>query len=252
MSLSRQRTWLVIAALVIVQSPAMFAVKSGTVSRKARVDRQIELIDGSSAVSGTVSVIVRSDGTSDWAALLKTLRSKGIRVGRQARRANAISLKISSSDLAWLESLPGIESVAVDAPVASDPLSSEALLTTSGAGAVKKESQLRQQLGLTDVDPTGNGIGIAPVPDLVDRIAAFYDFTNGQGGIPTAPVDGYGHGTHVAGLAAGTGALSNGLYQGVAPDARLIGLRVLDNSGSGSTSDVIAAVEFATANKAAP
>ena len=42
MSLSRQRTWLVIAALVIVQSPAMFAVKSGTASRKARVDRQIE------------------------------------------------------------------------------------------------------------------------------------------------------------------------------------------------------------------
>ena len=45
--------------------------------------------------------------------------------------------------------------------------------------------------------------------------------------------------------------MSNGQYAGVAPNARLIGLRVLDNSGSGSTSDVIAAVEFATANKAA-
>ena len=67
----------------------------------------------------------------------------------------------------------------------------------------------------------------------------------------TAPVDGYGHGTHVAGLVAGSGALSNGQYAGVAPNARLIGLRVLDDSGNGSTSDVIAAIEFATANKSA-
>ena len=103
----------------------------------------------------------------------------------------------------------------------------------------------------------GNGIGvaivdsgIAPVYDLVANIRAFYDFTNGQSGVAATPRDGYGHGTHVAGLVAGSGGRSNGQYGGVAPRARLIGLRVLDNSGSGSTSDVIAALQFATANKA--
>ena len=92
--------------------------------------------------------------------------------------------------------------------------------------------------------------GIAPVPDLAGKISAFYDFTNGQAGVATDPVDGYGHGTHVAGLVAGSGALSNGQYAGVATDAHLIGLRVLDDSGAGSTDAVIAAVEFATAHKA--
>ena len=72
--------------------------------------------------------------------------------------------------------------------------------------------------------------------DPLHRTAdALYDFTNGQGGIPAAPVDGYGHGTHVAGLIAGSGALSEGQFEGVAPNAHLIGLRVLDNSGSGSS-----------------
>ena len=52
----------------------------------------------------------------------------------------------------------------------------------------------------------------------------------------------YGHGTHVAGLAAGT-------YVGVAPTARLIGLKVLDAQGQGTTDNVIRAIEFAIVNK---
>ena len=91
--------------------------------------------------------------------------------------------------------------------------------------------------------------GIAPTRDLDGRIAAFYDFT--KGGIATTPKDEYGHGTHIAGLIAGSGEHSNGKYVGVATAARLIGLKVLDDQGAGYTSDVIAAVEFATDNKAA-
>ncbi|HKC58048.1 MAG TPA: S8 family serine peptidase, partial [Vicinamibacterales bacterium] len=252
------RTWLVIAALVIAQSPAIVAVKGGPSPKRARVDRQIEQIEAAGG-GGTVSVIIRPDGSTDWASLLKALKSKGIKVGRQARRSNAISLQISRSDLSWLASLPGVASISVDARVYTAPLAAQDILTgTDLTKAVKRASDLRSQLGLTDADPTGNGLGIAiidsgiaPVPDLASRITAFYDFTNGQNAVASAPLDGYGHGTHVAGLAAGDGTLSNGQFAGVAPDAHLIGLRVLDNSGGGSTSDVIAAVEFATVNKAA-
>src|SRR6185503_12086908 len=54
-----------------------------------------------------------------------------------------------------------------------------------------------------------------------------------------------------AGERAAAGALSGGRFRGVAPAAHLIGLRVLDDHGMGSTSDVIAALEFATANREA-
>jgi len=61
-----------------------------------------------------------------------------------------------------------------------------------------------------------------------------------------------GHGTHCAGIAAGTGSSSNSTlvngssYKGVAPNARLWNVKVLDKVGMGSESDIIAGIEFAT------
>ncbi|WP_343240410.1 S8 family serine peptidase [Streptomyces sp. SID14515] len=57
--------------------------------------------------------------------------------------------------------------------------------------------------------------------------------------------DRQGHGTHVASTIAGTGAKAGGAYKGVAPGARLIDGKVLDDSGSGNESDIITAVEWA-------
>ena len=71
-----------------------------------------------------------------------------------------------------------------------------------------------------------------------------------EDGRAASPTDDYGHGTHVAGLIAGSGDLSSGKrYRGVAPKARLVALKVLDQNGAGNTSDVISAIEFVTANK---
>src|SRR5207249_7678767 len=107
-------------------------------------------------------------------------------------------------------------------------------------------STLRDTLGLPHVATTGTptgaaGIavaivdsGIAPSDDFAGRITGFYDFT--QGGVPTAPYDDYGHGTHIAGLIGSSGKLSNYEYQGVAPDVRLVGFKVLDRVGQGKTS----------------
>ena len=84
--------------------------------------------------------------------------------------------------------------------------------------------------------PTGASIGvaiidsgIAPIADFAGRITAFYDFTNGQGGVATTPYDGYGHGTHVAGLVGGSGVQSD--YASAWRPRRLIGLKVLDSTG---------------------
>jgi subtilisin len=81
-------------------------------------------------------------------------------------------------------------------------------------------------------------------PDLSGRCDASlgYDFVNED----DVPADDNGHGTHVAGTIA---AIRDGAgVVGVAPDVLLVGLKVLDENGSGSFSDVIAAVDLAAAN----
>ncbi|RXZ80769.1 peptidase S8 [Paenibacillaceae bacterium] len=97
---------------------------------------------------------------------------------------------------------------------------------------------------------TGKGITIAiidtgayPHPDLtkpVNRIIAFKDFVNGK----KKPYDDNGHGTHVAGDAAGNGLSSHGKYRGPAPKAKLVIAKAFDELGFGSTSDIIAAIDW--------
>lgn len=84
------------------------------------------------------------------------------------------------------------------------------------------------------------------------KVIAFKDFVNGLDDLDSSDgMDAYddnGHGTHVAGIAAGTGA-PDYLYIGVAPGANLVGVKVLDSSGSGTLSDVIAGIEWVVQNK---
>lgn len=93
---------------------------------------------------------------------------------------------------------------------------------------------------------TAMGIDAAHIDLDAGKVIAWRDWVQNR----TAPYDDNGHGTHVAGIIAGTGE-GNGTYTGVAPGAALIGLKVLDANGSGSLSNVTAAVDWAVANKAA-
>jgi serine protease AprX len=76
------------------------------------------------------------------------------------------------------------------------------------------------------------------------RVAKFVDFVNGR----TLPYDDNGHGTHVAGIIAGNGYDSLGEKAGIAPNASLVSLKVLDGNGQGSISNVIAALGWVAAN----
>ncbi|MGW1296511.1 S8 family peptidase [Streptomyces sp. NPDC002533] len=77
-------------------------------------------------------------------------------------------------------------------------------------------------------------------PDLAGQQIAEKNFSAS----PDAK-DRQGHGTHVASTVAGTGAKGGGAYKGVAPGARLLDGKVLDDSGSGNESDIITAIEWA-------
>ncbi|MCD4682599.1 MAG: S8 family serine peptidase, partial [Bacteroidales bacterium] len=69
-----------------------------------------------------------------------------------------------------------------------------------------------------------------------------YDFTNND----NDPMDDHGHGTHCAGTVAGDG--TAGSQTGMAPEATIIALKVLDAGGSGNESDVWAAIQFIVDN----
>src|SRR5207245_11445890 len=96
----------------------------------------------------------------------------------------------------------------------------------------------------------GTGVGVAIVDSGLDlghkdflsknassRIVFSRDFT-GENRVD----DPYGHGTHVASIAVGNGRIAQGAYTGVAPNANIINLRVLNSQGLGTTSGTLAAL----------
>ncbi|MGY4707891.1 S8 family serine peptidase [Candidatus Bipolaricaulota sp. J31] len=96
----------------------------------------------------------------------------------------------------------------------------------------------------------GTGVKVAIIdtgidythPDLDANYYGGYDFVNGD----TDPMDDNGHGTHVAGTVA---AEDNDVgVVGVAPEAHLYALKVLDADGSGYWSDLIAALDWCVQN----
>lgn len=82
--------------------------------------------------------------------------------------------------------------------------------------------------------------GVNPHPDFGERLIGQIDFVNGE----VLPYDDNGHGTHVAGDAAGSGAIDP-RFAGPASEANIISMKVLSGEGSGSTSDIVKAIQTA-------
>lgn len=101
----------------------------------------------------------------------------------------------------------------------------------------------------------GGGVTVAVIDTGVDythpslgggfgpghKVVGGYDFVNDD----PDPMDDNGHGTHVAGIVAGSGAGGGRAVTGVAPDATITAYKVLDQFGTGTTEDVLAALEAA-------
>jgi serine protease AprX len=157
---------------------------------------------------------------------------------REYRLLHAQALKATPETIAALSEDPAVELIWPDLPVHAwladaVPLIHAARVWESGF--------------------TGQGVRIAVLdtgldgahPDFAGRITAYRDFIEPDDPAADQPRDPNGHGTHVAGIAAGGGVASGGRYRGVAPDAELVIGRVLDAFGNGRTSDVMAGVEWA-------
>lgn len=87
--------------------------------------------------------------------------------------------------------------------------------------------------------------GIEQVKDL-QRIVAFKDIINNK----KKAYDDNGHGTHVAGIACGSGLSSNGKYMGIAKDVNIVSVKILDENGAGNSAHVLAGLQWIMDNKA--
>jgi serine protease AprX len=194
--------------------------------------------------TGDVPIIVTSGS-----GMLPTVQSLVARVTGSLQPIDGIDAlvtRVTSSQLSALACDGGVGSISLDATVKSFAVAAD--------GEDETSYSLRGTLGLGAASPSGRGVGVAIIdsgvaahPDVASRLAASLDFT--KGGISNvSPSDLYGHGTHVAGLIAGAGAQAGmAAFRGVAPEATLVSLKVLDANGNGRTSDVIRAVLYATA-----
>lgn len=157
---------------------------------------------------------------------------------------NAVSVEIPKEKIEKLASHNMIGSISEDAIVSKAPISSRRKSAQTTCG--NYEDDLARIFGSTE---RGKGVGVAvidtgvsPHYDLIkpkNRIIAFKDLLANK----EMPYDDDGHGTHVAGIIAGNGYTSC-KYTGTAPCADIVAIKALDDSGNGTESDILAALQW--------
>jgi serine protease AprX len=244
------RTGIAVLLLAVLAAPIEASSNKGRGSEaKDKLDRV--LAERASRGIGRSRVIVvfkdGVDGSDD-------VRKAGGNIWRKFSSINGEAVELSNGQLRRLAASPLVDSLHVDRPLKAH-LNRAAV--TIGARAVQEE------MGFD-----GAGVGVAVIDSGVSswhddltyggssaavrvvggqRVAKFVDFVNGR----TSAYDDNGHGTHVSGIIAGNGYDTRGARAGIAPAAHLVSLKVLDSRGTGYISNVIAALDWAIANKGA-
>ncbi|MED5306591.1 MAG: S8 family serine peptidase [Candidatus Thermoplasmatota archaeon] len=197
-----------------------------------------------------ISVIVDFDHTPTLADQSMLENNLGFETQFRYWLIDSVAGKIDLDRIPDLVDLPGVVFVELDARLG---IQMEEVVPTHGVDLVWQ-----------DTGYTGDGITMAIIDTGIDgnhtalddldddnttndpKIVAFYDAINhpeATNGTEIFPYDDNGHGTHCAGITAGTGA-PNYQHVGVAPRANLVGVKVLDGGGSGSFAAVMAGMEW--------
>jgi serine protease AprX len=202
---------------------------------------------GQMSPNAEVAVILQSVGKPSK-TLQDILKRQGGKIKRLFTNFDTVSLSLPAGALAALSARDDIEHISLDRP-------------TQASGHVENATgtdQVRSYAASPTGQLDGTGIGIAILDSGIyqshvefldaaghSRIAVNVDLT-GEGRTD----DPYGHGTHVASLAAGNSRVAAGAYTGVASNAKIINVRVLDSQGRGSMSSTIAGIDWCITNKA--
>jgi subtilisin family serine protease len=178
-------------------------------------------------------------------------------------------MKVAAADLDEIQALPYVAGANEDVPVIGKPVATSPFSNTTNGLATWNTDQIDVYDQGTGSDPrevaeTGEGVYVAvldtglhsswPYYFGTERIAAEFGVAFGGGGgergsISTQPnkwqTDQNGHGTHVTSTILGYN-LNGTAIAGVAPEAKVIPVKVLNQNGSGWSSMVAAGIDYVT------
>jgi serine protease AprX len=203
------------------------------------------------------SVIVRARPGRERRAEAAIMRLGGT-VQLRLPLVHGFSARVPQSAVAQLRRMPGVVSVTADARVR--PMAA-AYSPTSDSGSMFSVTQMTGAQEYWKAGYTGNGVdvavidsGVAPVDGLDDpgKVVNGPDLSFESQASNLRYLDSFGHGTHIAGIIAGraSGAEPGGYvgdqanFLGMAPDARVVSVKVADAHGVTDVSQVIAAIDW--------
>ena len=175
------------------------------------------------------------DGKTD-----KVERSRGFKAQKRYGHAlKGFAATLSGAQVAGLRADPEVAFVSPDRPVRASASAPLAANDTAPAGIRRIEAAIGTTTRLA------SAANVAVIDTGIDLDHRDLNAVHGTNCVGPGPAeDDNGHGTHVAGTVA---ALNNGVgVTGVAPGTRLYAAKALDGTGSGTFSQIICAVEWAT------
>jgi serine protease AprX len=236
----RRGSLLVLGALVLFADCLAFATPQKFSSELAGID-----------VDNQVDIIVQYR-QAPTPQLHQKIIQRGGTLRQELGLVRGAVYRVPASALAYLAADPEVVYVSPDRVVHGAAISSPAPLLDYHTDAANAPAAWAQGLDGTGIGVAVIDSGISDIPDLHGRkfAVAFSQNFVSDGLASAGALDPYGHGSHVAGIIAGNGTNSNGAnylytFKGVAPGVNLVSLRVLDQNGQGTDSQVIAAIETA-------
>jgi serine protease AprX len=242
--------WGRVVGLAILVLSAMPSYAGPTAKFSTDLEQRATGANSAAGANSMVTVIVQYRQMPNSSSL-RTMQLGGAAIKSKLHTIRAVTMRVPVSMLAKLAKDPNVAYITPDRPV-SMTWGNEDYSTAVEADVAAAQFAF---------DGTGVGVavidsGVADHGDLHDasgasRVVYSQSFVAGD----NTTADQFGHGTHVAGLIGGTGSNSgtgNGYqakYAGVASNVNIINLRVLDQNGSGTDSQVVAAIQQAIALK---
>ena len=199
---------------------------------------------------GLISVIVDFDHTPTEEDQAMLEREVEFQTQFRYWLIDSIAGTVELSRIHEIIDLPGVVFVELDGVLG---IQMEEVVPVHGVDLVWQDTGYTGEgvtMAIIDTGIDGNHTALDDLDDdnMTDdpKIVAFYDAINNPGetnGTEIFPYDDNGHGTHCAGITAGTGA-PNYQHIGVAPRANLVGVKVLDGGGSGAFAAVMAGMQW--------